>query len=224
METVNGKIIGIDSDGMMTILAPVPNIERACLRRYSEVYIGLPDGRLISPEQRRKAYALMGEISEATGYTPVEVIKEMTKLYFMTIDNAPDGKVFSLSNCDMTTARDYIGCLIDFIIENHIPVRTPLYELCEDIGRYVYACLMNKSCALCGKPADLHHVDAIGMGRNRYTVLQIGMPVLSLCRVHHIESHTMGQQAFLQLYHLQPIKLTVEIGKMYHLTKKNLGE
>jgi hypothetical protein len=38
-----------------------------------------------------------------------------------------------------------------------------------------------------------------------------------------MESHNIGQKSFLDKYHLQPIGLTVEIGKVYGLTKKNLG-
>ena len=121
-------------------------------------------------------------------------------------------------------ARLYITYLIDFCILHGIDTGEPLYKLCEDIERYVWACLMQKRCAVCGKKAELHHVKAIGLGRNRNRIYQIGMPVLPLCRLHHNEAHRIGQDTFLKRYILKPIKLTYEIGKIYRLTNKNLIE
>lgn len=222
MEIISGVIVDIDEHGL-TIHAPYLNTGRALLRQYSDVEIGIPDGRRISPEQRRKAYALMNEIAEWMGDLP-EYVKRLMKMEFMVNRmQALEKRLFSLSDCDVTTAREFITYLIDFVVEHDVPSKTPLYELCEDIGKYVYVCLMHKKCAVCGAKGELHHVDAVGMGRDREEVLQIGMQVMSLCRQHRGESHTMGQKAFMTKYCLQPIKLTREIGKVYKLTKKNLG-
>lgn len=54
-------------------------------------------------------------------------------------------EIFSLSNCDMTTAKEFITYLIDFIIEYDIPTKQPLSKLCEDINKYIYMCLLHKS-------------------------------------------------------------------------------
>lgn len=208
MEIASGKIRDI-TPGKLIIEAPYTNIERVCLRKYSEVLIGLPDNRKISPEQRRKAYALIKEISIWSGYEPLEVTKQTTKMDFLLHQDRLKLEAFSLSNCDMTTAREYITFLIDFIIENGIPTKQPLLPLCEDINKYVYACLM-------------HHVDRVGMGRNRNTINHLNMLVLPLCGAHHTECHNMLQYEFNEKYHLVPIKLTEEIGKKYNLSKKNL--
>ena len=224
MEIVSGNVVDISPDGYIIARAALPNIDRALIRHYDKIQIGLPDGRTISPEQRRKAYALMREIAEWMGDLP-EYVKRLMKMEFMvTRMQALEKHIFSLSDCDMTTAREFITYLIDFIIEHDVPTQTPLIELCEDIGRYVYACLMHKKCAVCGaNHVDLHHTQAVGAGRNRDEIFQIGMPVLPLCREHHMESHNIGQKSFMDKYHLKPIGLTVEIGKVYGLTKKNLG-
>jgi hypothetical protein len=222
MEIANGKITDIDSSGL-TIKVPYQNIDRAILRQYSDVQIGLPDGRSISPDQRRKAYALMNEISEWMGEIP-EYVKRLMKLEFITTRlQALQKELFSLSNCDVTTAKEFITYLIDFIIEHDVPTSTPLRELCEDISKYVYACLMHKKCAICGKHADLHHFDAIGAGRDRTTVYQIGMLVLPLCREDHSIAHTKGNDWIVKDMLLVPIPLNAEIGKKYGLSKKNLG-
>jgi hypothetical protein len=71
----------------------------------------------------------------------------------------------------------------------------------DDIQDYVYQCLINKKCAVCGKRADLHHIDAVGMGNDRTEVSHLGREVMSLCRVHHTEMHTIGKADFFQKYH-----------------------
>ena len=225
MEIIRGRIEDYGADGSVYIRAIIPDIGRACLRKYDEVQVGLPDGRRITPEQRRKAYALMREIAEWMGDLP-EYVKRLMKMEFMvTRMQALEKHIFSLSDCDMTTAREFITYLIDFIIEHDVPTQTPLIELCEDIGRYVYACLMHKKCAVCGaNHVDLHHTQAVGAGRNRDDILQLGMPVLPLCREHHMESHNIGQKSFMEKYHLQAIELTKEIGKVYKLSRKNVGD
>jgi hypothetical protein len=223
MEIVKAKITDIDQNGI-TIFAPYQNVDRAILRQYNEVQVGLPDGRYISPEQRRKAYALMNEIAEWMGELP-EFVKRLMKIEFVTNRlQALHKQIFSLADCDMTTAREFITFLIDFILEHDIPVSVPLYQLSDDIGRYVYACLMRKKCAICGKKPELHHhEDKVGMGRDRTEILHIDMRVLPLCPEHHTEAHSVSVKAFNEKYHMFGIPLTVEIGKKYGLSKKNLG-
>jgi hypothetical protein len=50
------------------------------------------------------------------------------------------------------------------------------------------------------------------------------MRVLPLCRVHHDEAHTRGRAWLTDEQHLAAIPLTAEVGKVYGLTKKNLGK
>ena len=71
----------------------------------------------------------------------------------------------------------------------------------DDIQDYVYACLMNKKCPVCGKKADLHHLDVIGMGRNRDEIIHEGLEVIPLCRDHHMEIHSIGKTEFFKKYH-----------------------
>lgn len=175
------------------------------------------DRRLISPDQRRKAWALVGEIAEWAGYTKDEA-NEHTKYQFrketakgMCMD------MFSLSNVDMTTARDYISFLIEFMLRNDVPSSRPLYEMSDDIARYVYACAVNKKCAVCGRKAEIHHIDRIGMGGNRDKMNHVGMLALPLCRLHHMEAHDHGDKALLDGYHLEPIKIDEKIARIHKL-------
>ena len=219
-ELSTGRIMDIREDGKALILADIPDVDRAMYRRYGQVLIEYDDGRRISAQQRKKAYVLIHHISEWSGYAPDEVTKEITKMMFRYTQDTLHDEMFSLSDCDITTARLYIDYLIAFCIDNNIDVGQPMYELCEDIGRYVYWRLLNKQCCICGKKADLHHVQTVGAGRNRKEICHIGMAVLPLCRSHHTEAHTIGQRSFLQRYHLQTVKVDKRIADLYHLGKK----
>lgn len=227
MEFIKGEIIDITESGLI-IAANYQNIDRAVLRRYREVQVGLPDGRTISPIQRKKAWALIGEVAAwqhgyKTKITLEDTSFDLKREFVMRAESGFLLPNFSLSDCDMTTAREFISFLIAFVLEYGVPTNIPLYELCEDIQQYVYACLIHKKCAVCGREnADLHHYNAIGMGGDRTSIYQIGMLVVPLCREHHTMAHNKGKAWLTQDMHLMPIALTKEIGKKYGLTKKNL--
>ena len=181
------------------------------------------DRRSISPEQQRKAWAILGEICVWAGYHSSEkedVNAHLKQRFLLQQVEEYRRQAFSLSDCTMTRAREYIDFLIEFCLMNAVPTRFSLAEYAEDIRKYVYACLMHKKCAICGQPADLHHVDAIGMGYNRNTKPQLGNRVLPLCRTHHTEFHTIGLSMFMERYHLEPVELDRRIAKVYGLTKK----
>jgi hypothetical protein len=120
----------------------------------------------------------------------------------------------------MTTAREFISYLIDFIIAEDIPSQVSLIDNCEDIGRYVYACLINKKCCVCGKKAQLHHVQSVGSQGYRDKINHIGLEALPLCADHHTESHTIGQESFMGKYHLKPVIIDKKIAQIYKLKSK----
>jgi hypothetical protein len=219
-----GRIVDIDESGVATIKAPLPNLLHALDRHYDDVEIILPDGRRITPKQRRLCYLLLGGIAEYVdgirNEETIEDAKQMMKMEFMLNRmKSQERRLFSLSNCDETTATCFITYLIDFIVKNDIPTSFSLLDNCEDIGKYIYACLANKKCCICGKHADLHHVDAVGSGNNRNEIHHLGRLALPLCREHHIASHKAGQQSFMAKYHLEPIALDEKLCKIYGLKK-----
>lgn len=220
MEIVTGKITDFHRDGTVTISARLPDVQRACLRLYDEVQVGLADNRLISPEQRRKAYALMAEIANWSGESR-EQVKLILKRRFLKDElEKMEQELFSLADCDVTTAKEFITYLIDFILAYDIPTAERLSEMCDDIPRYVYSCTVHKKCAVCGRKADLHHVDRVGMGRDRDDICHIGMQALPLCREHHMEAHQHGDERLMDKYHLEPITIDSKIAKLYRLGKK----
>lgn len=175
------------------------------------------DSRKISEEQRKYIYATLNEIS---GYIGEELtyIKERMKHLFCGTYERED---FSLSNCEKSTATEFLEFLISFCIENGIEMAQAPSSRSSDITRQVYACLLVKRCICCGLPAEIHHVDAVGMGRDRETINHIGMKALSLCRTHHTEMHNVGDMEFIKKHHIEPVVIDKKIAEVYNLNKEN---
>ena len=212
---LNGKITGMD-EHYIYIRAPITNVSELIDKHMSGCGIILNDGRTISREQRKKAYALMNDIALYTGYSQDEV-KELTKYGFIA---STGQKMFSLSDVDMTTARLYIDWLIEFCLRFEIPCRDSLLNLCEDIKRYLYLCLIHKKCCICGKPTQLHHVTTVGMGYNRNEIVHVGMLAEPLCWRHHRECHDIGQKSFDERYHVFGVAIDEVTADKYKLRKK----
>lgn len=212
-----GKITGVTP---REITITVPYDPRYVTQQWDEVTVDLPDGRKISPEQRRKAYALMGEIAEWAGMEPEEVKLTAKHDFVQRHLEGLHRELFSLASCDMTTARQFITYLIDFVLQFDVPLRVPLVTLCDDIQKAVYSCLMHHKCIICGKPCELHHVDRVGMGGNRHDMCHIGMECLPLCREHHTEAHDHGDQWLMELYHLVTVVIDEKIAREYRLGKR----
>ena len=195
------KIMGYD--GEILKLKPLVPIDRELLQKQVDVIeIRLTDGREISADQRRKIFAIVRDIAIWSGHEP-EYIRQFTEFDFRLLHNlAP----FSLSDCDMSTAKDFISYLIDFCFMYGVPTRDTLLNRTDDIGKYLYSCLEYRRCAVCNEKADIHHIDTVGMGRNRETIIHKGMEAIALCRKHHQEAHTRGQ-AFFDDFHIYGIKL-----------------
>lgn len=216
---LKGKIEDIREDGTAVIKAQVP-IAQVIHRNVKEVYIDLIDSRPLSDKQRKMCYALIHAIAEWSGSSSEE-IKEAFKLEFWAdkVDTLAD-KIFSLANAPMSLVAEFQRFLIDFIISNDVPVKRPLREYVDDVAHYTYMCLIHKKCAVCGRKADLHHIDSIGMGNNRREVEHLGREVISLCREHHTEIHTIGKAEFMQLYHLDSgVEADKTILKIYGLKR-----
>ena len=108
---------------------------------------------------------------------------------------------------DMNTARDFIDWLVELCVAYGIPCNDTLLNRCEDIGRYLYACVANRRCAVCGAKADIHEYDRVGNGRNRSKIHHTDQRVQPLCRKHHNEVDNIGQKSFDEKYHITWIEL-----------------
>ena len=216
---IKGQLIELHEDGRAVIEAILP-VHQVIHRDVKEVYVDLIDSRPLSDKQRRMCYALIGAISEWSG-SSVDDIKTAFKLEFWAgeVDTIAD-KIFSLSNAPMSLVAEFQRFLVGFIISNGVPTKRPLLEYVDDVENYTYLCLIHKKCAVCGRRADLHHVDAIGMGNDRTAVTHLGREVISLCREHHTEIHSIGKAEFMAKYHLDGgIEADKTILKIYGLRR-----
>ncbi len=203
IDVITGEIQDYDErTGTVTIRASYPDWPTMVRREYSKVLIQMVDGRPLSDKQRRACYALLRDIADYTGQG-TDSTKEYMKIKFLAEDLGDTAEqIFSLSNAPMSLVCAFQRFLVNFILDWDIPTRKPLLGLVDDIQDYVYACLVHKKCAICGGRADLHHVDHVGMGRNREEIIHEGMEAMPLCREHHEEAHRIGQDTFNEKYHL----------------------
>ncbi len=225
IDKVRGKIVNYDEKrGVVVIEAPYTDFVAMCRREYKEVEIQLIDSRPLSAKQRRNCYAMIREISEWSGDTPEEV-KEALKLDFWCGEllEVAD-RMFSLSNAPMSIVAAFQSWLARFIVRNDVPTKVPMLSYVDDVLDFTYASLVNKKCVICGKHADLHHVDGVQMGNNRDEINHLGLRVLPLCRLHHGECHQIGKKSFFEKYHLEDgIEVDRTIAKIYGLNIKKAG-
>lgn len=154
------------------------------------------DGRIISIEQRKKAYATIRDIADYTGYLPEEQKEWLKYLY---IQKTGDDYI-SLSDCSMDQAREFINVILEYAIESGIQISEHAINRTDDIGKYLYFCIKHKKCAICGQAGEIHHEDAIGMGNDRKTIDDSNYKKICLCRKHHTIAHQMGVDRFTKMY------------------------
>lgn len=167
-----------------------------------EVNISKIDKRHISDRQRKFIFALCNDIGYYMG-EDTEWVRMLVQTYNAKLRGI---EVESLSTCSMTYANGLIDTIINFCIDQQIPlsgdaIKEYRYTFDE---KQTYAMALQRYCVICGQKADIHHVDHVGMGNNRKRISHIGKRALPLCRNHHVECHEIGEQAFIEKYHLTP--------------------
>lgn len=203
---VIGKILSAEND-IITIQV-CADAQTWCLdHNAKEVEVRIDDGRTITNDQRRKIYATLRDIAEWSGDMP-DSVKAFFKWQFCGDSEHED---FSLSDVDRETASEFLTYLIDFCIQNGVPCSSPLWDVCEDIERYMYACVMTRTCCITGKKnAQIHHAfTPVGMGRNRNTICHVGMTVVPLSAdIHTMLHYSGGEKEFYEKHCIVPIALT----------------
>lgn len=220
-----GKMIKAEQEAGGTRLTLLLDGEdKAALIKKKEItHVGLwlDDGRTISTLQRKKIYASVRDFSVFTGYTPEEA-KEVLKFLYV---ERTGRECFSLSDCTMDIAREFINFIVDICLENGIILSDSLCERTEDIEYMLRSCLRNRRCSICGRKGEVHHWDAIGMGNDRKHYDDSTNRKICLCRKHHTLAHSYGRERFMQVYHVfgiyyvdggqDDIKINEEGGKKY---------
>lgn len=181
------------------LLIHIPELQlrdMICEKSIKKAEIRFDDGRHISAEQRKKAYATIKDIAAYTGYLPEEQ-KEWLKYLHISQTGC---EYFSLSDCSMDRAREFINTILEYAISEGVQLTESGIERADDIGKYLYFCIKHKKCCVCGKSGEIHHEDAIGMGNDRRTFDDSRKRKMCLCRFHHTQRHQMGAGRFEKMY------------------------
>lgn len=225
IDTVEGIIVDVSDTGIVTIKCHYDDWYTLVKRKYRKCMVQMVDSRPLSDKQRRACYALIREISNWSGEGESRA-KERLKIEFLAqeLQDTAD-TIFSLSNAPMSLVCAFQRYLVRFILDWDVPCSFPLLDFVDDIQAYVHSCLINKKCCVCGRAADLHHVDRVGMGRNRDEIIHEGMEAMPLCREHHNECHMMGQTSFNDKYHFDGgVILDGTLCRLYGLKRRNKNE
>lgn len=203
------------SEACAKIIVPLSSPYILDKKNIRQCEVRFDDGRRISAEQRKKAYAIIGDIAEWSGHTPPEFEKDLLKNDYITQSGV---EYFSLSDCSVDTARDFINFLIDFCFSNNIGTRDTLLNRTDDISYYLYSCIANRRCCVCNEKAEIHHCEGsrVGMGFNRNKISNLGRTAIALCRKHHAQAHN-SEKEFFEKYHVYGVKLDEYLIKRVNL-------
>ena len=188
-----------ETDNGTEIIITVPDKsigEMIYSKKIRQAEMRFDDGRRISIEQRKKAYATIRDIAVYTGYFPEEQKEWLKYLYVSKTGN----DYISLSDCSMDEAREFINVILEYAIENGVQFSEEGIKRADDIGKYLYFCIKHRKCAVCGQSGEVHHEDAIGMGNERKTLDDSNHKKICLCRKHHTLAHQLGVIRFTEMY------------------------
>lgn len=193
-------ILAIDEEHVKQTLKDIHNFMDRALIVNMDIDAEKEQSKLsmITPDQRKKIFAIIKDIANNTGVDKEYAREELTKKFIQETGH-PE---FSLSNCERQLASDFIEWLIEFAFEYGVELNEHPKKLIDDIEAYIRICNKRKICAICGRPAEIHHVDTIGMGHNRNKVDDSDKRKIALCRKHHTEAHQIGWKEFSEKYHV----------------------
>lgn len=172
----------------------------------------IADTRKARAAQRRLFFALIGDICDHL----VDPLEDFLKERFYTQwESKHAGRTISLADdtkSSVSDANDLLDIVIDFMFEMNIEFKEGYKLLTKDESFFLYQCCRHRQCLVCGKHADIHHIDVLGSGLNRNKVDHTKRHVMPLCRVHHNQIERIGAKKFSELYHIPVagIKLDVE--------------
>ena len=209
------KVVGYDqkSNTLQVKLDETLNLER--LNTYYKEDLSsvvgsltLPDPRKASVKQKLLYRALLNDIFDKYGTNSDSTHEVFKELYFSVYDK----EISTKNNADTSVEEmnNLIELVIDFMFEWGIPFKKGYELLPRDESYFYYLCLKHRKCCICGKHADVCHVDVVGSGRNRKSIDHGEFRFYAGCRTHHQEEHTIGTNNFLNKYKITPIKLNAD--------------
>ena len=199
---INGKIIEETEEGYLILM---PKAEEVKEFNISECLIKLQSPSLITEEQRKKAWVLIGDIAEGTnriGRFKDAVHKEMKQMFceqnYITR--------FSLSNCSREKATKYIEFLISYILKHDIPSEAAQESYDDTTEKFLYARFMSDKCMICDNDCSRYiSVDDVIEKDVSPNTLSKGDKIYCLCDKHADYLLKKGKRIFEQVYILEPL-------------------
>jgi hypothetical protein len=164
----------------------------------------------ITDSTRRLIYAMLSDISKFAGST-LEETKETLKRGFMLLRTVPH---FSLSDVDQEIAGRFAEYIYEIACEYSVSFKKETFVMTKEMYNYALLSLKWRSCQVCSKKADVHHVDMIGRGVKRSSVNHQKHRLMALCREHHGEIHNIGEFEMAKKYGTKALKVNEEQIKM----------
>lgn len=185
--------------------------EKYFINNLAKGEIRIDDDRLITAAQRGLLYTLFSDIAvKQTGdwsKRSIETVKEDLKAKFC-LDQCKE--YFSLSDVKLTTASEFIDYVLEFTFREGIPLKFKSFEVAKEWRNWSYLCFRYRECTICRKKyAEVHHIQTVGMGRNRNKVDHSKMELIMLCNGHHKLAHDLGWITFSNKYYVAGIFVPV---------------
>ena len=211
VESLRAQIISQKGHSVQIELIDELDIGEAVKRRHNGKYyavLDIYDPDSITDLQRKHYYALIGDYAEYTG-VPLDAADAYFKYQFMIDMDLDELPSVGRGRMDKTTASVLLEYLITYFIHHDVPFRKQQFYLTTDASKMLFALTMKRICWICGKRADIHHVENLGQGRNRKTYEHHDKHTyMALCRKCHSELHNVGQKTFEGLHHIKGIQLS----------------
>ena len=177
-----------------------------------DVDVSLVDKRNMTSEQRKFIFALISNVGDELGY-----ISRFDKEYLRAILMETNVRVHgvdksSLKDYTVADANKLIETIIEFAFENDIGIDGEIFREYEYKfnERQMYMMALKRICCVCGKRADIHHVDQIGTKGNRKKISHVGLRAIPLCREHHTICHNNPKE-FYRKYDITPFVIDAKM-------------
>ena len=163
--------------------------------------IKLDDCRRITAKQGQRISRNIKDIADHLGYGWYEGMEALLQEFSLLA-----GQTFThFEGMTQTEAGEFINYLLEFIFRFDVSLNESILMRIGSLDQYLYLCLKHRRCAICGGVGEVHHIDAVGSGRDRTDYDDSNHRKIALCRIHHSECHNIGRETFGDKYKVNGI-------------------
>lgn len=89
--------------------------------------------------------------------------------------------------------------------------------------KYLQYLREQKHCSLCYRetPTEPHHIDQVGMGRDRSKSLRVHYTAIPCCRICHQEYHQLGKKVYSEKHQINPYEIALYYLSKFLIKEKN---